>query len=246
MKRITKRRSVRGVLTVLVAGGLGAIAFVGIGTSPPQAQGSSLHAQLVSTSSRTAEDASGQGYWMVASDGGVFAFGNAKFYGSMGGQHLNSPIVNIVGTPDGMGYWLVAKDGGIFTFGDAHFYGSMGGTHLNQSIVGGAGLNFGSAQGPGYWEVASVSPSGTPVQRWGTHITAANHPATGVYTFTVDDPSQGTVPGGTTTIFVTVNDTGTVGGVIGTASEINGVVTVHIDSVNFGLMDAQFSLTIIP
>jgi hypothetical protein len=35
------------------------------------------------------------GYWLVASDGGIFAFGNGGFYGSMGGQHLNSPMVGI-------------------------------------------------------------------------------------------------------------------------------------------------------
>ena len=60
---------------------------------------------------------------MVASDGGVFTFGNAQFYGSMGGQQLNAPIVSIVPTSTGHGYWLVAKDGGIFAFGDAQFYG---------------------------------------------------------------------------------------------------------------------------
>ena len=49
------------------------------------------------------------------------------FYGSMGGQHLNKPIVGMAATPDGGGYWLVASDGGIFTFGDARFYGSTGG-----------------------------------------------------------------------------------------------------------------------
>ena len=62
-----------------------------------------------------------------ASDGGVFAFGDAAFYGSMGGQHLTAPIVGISSTPDGRGYWLVASDGGLFAFGDAGFYGSMGG-----------------------------------------------------------------------------------------------------------------------
>ena len=30
----------------------------------------------------------GHGYWEVASDGGIFSFGDAVFYGSMGGQHL--------------------------------------------------------------------------------------------------------------------------------------------------------------
>ena len=60
-------------------------------------------------------------------DGGVFAFGDAQFYGSMGGQPLNQPIVGMASTADGKGYWLVAADGGIFSFGDATFYGSMGG-----------------------------------------------------------------------------------------------------------------------
>ena len=76
------------------------------------------------------------GYWEVASDGGIFSFGNAKFYGSTGAMTLNRPIVGMATTPDGKGYWLVASDGGIFSFGDATFYGSMGGTHLNQPIVG--------------------------------------------------------------------------------------------------------------
>ena len=33
------------------------------------------------------------GYRMVASDGGIFAFGDAEFDGSMGGVPLNSPVV---------------------------------------------------------------------------------------------------------------------------------------------------------
>ena len=81
----------------------------------------------------------GHGYWLVASDGGIFTFGDASFYGSTGGQTLNKPIVGMAPTPTGHGYWLVASDGGIFTFGDATFYGSMGGTVLNQPVVGMAG-----------------------------------------------------------------------------------------------------------
>ena len=61
------------------------------------------------------------GYWLTASDGGVFAYGGASFQGSHGGSHLNSPIVGMAATPTGNGYWLVAADGGIFTFGDAGF-----------------------------------------------------------------------------------------------------------------------------
>ena len=59
------------------------------------------------------------GYWLVASDGGVFAFGDAGFYGSMGGRPLNAPSSGMAATPDGRGYWQVAADGGVFAFGDA-------------------------------------------------------------------------------------------------------------------------------
>jgi hypothetical protein len=93
----------------------------------------------------------GAGYWLVAADGGVFSYGNAKFYGSTGAIHLNEPIVGMAATPDGAGYSLVASDGGIFTFGDAAFYGSTGAIHLNEPIVGMAD----TSDGRGYWLVAS-------------------------------------------------------------------------------------------
>jgi hypothetical protein len=91
------------------------------------------------------------GYWLVASDGGIFAYGDAAFYGSTGGTPLNEPVVGMASTPDGKGYWLVASDGGIFAYGDAAFYGSTGGTHLNQPVVGMAS----TPDGKGYWLVAS-------------------------------------------------------------------------------------------
>ena len=62
----------------------------------------------------------GHGYWLVASDGGIFAFGDAGFYGSMGGQHLNRPIVAMAANGS-QGYWLVAADGGVFSFGRRPF-----------------------------------------------------------------------------------------------------------------------------
>jgi hypothetical protein len=67
---------------------------------------------------------SGHGYYVVGSDGGVFAYGDAAFYGSMGGQELAAPMVGIEVTPSGHGYWLIAQDGGVFAFGDAPFLGA--------------------------------------------------------------------------------------------------------------------------
>ncbi len=90
-------------------------------------------------------------YWEVASDGGIFTFGNAGYYGSMGGKPLNRPIVAMAATPDEKGYWLVASDGGIFSFGDAGFFGSTGGIRLVAPVVGMAS----TPDGGGYWLVAS-------------------------------------------------------------------------------------------
>ncbi len=91
-----------------------------------------------------------QGYWFVAADGGIFAFGNAGFFGSTGNLRLRQPIVGMAASPSGKGYWLVAADGGIFAFGDAGFFGSTGNIRLNQPIVGMAS----TPTGKGYWFVA--------------------------------------------------------------------------------------------
>ena len=90
---------------------------------------------------------SGAGYWIVDSDGGVFTFGDAAFYGYMGGTRLDSPVVGAARTNDGSGYWLVAGDGGVFSFGDAGFSGSMYGSHLAAPVVGMAA----DPGGGGYW-----------------------------------------------------------------------------------------------
>ena len=91
------------------------------------------------------------GYWLAGLDGGIFSFGDAPFYGSMGGLRLNLPIVGMAATPDGKGYWLVGADGGIFSFGDASFEGSLGNVGLQAPIVGMAA----TPDGKGYWLVGA-------------------------------------------------------------------------------------------
>jgi hypothetical protein len=90
-------------------------------------------------------------YWLVGADGGVFAFGDAHFYGSLGRIKLQAPIVGIDTTPDLKGYWLVGADGGVFAFGDAHFYGSLGRIKLQAPIVS----IIATRDGKGYWLVGA-------------------------------------------------------------------------------------------
>lgn len=106
--------------------------------------------------------ASTHGYWLVGSDGGIFSFGSAQFYGSTGSLKLQRPVVGIVATRDDGGYWLDASDGGVFSFGDSRFYGSIPGLgfypagsglphSLNAPIVGMVPSN----DDAGYFMVAS-------------------------------------------------------------------------------------------
>ena len=82
---------------------------------------------------------SGNGYWLVAPDGGIFTFGDAGFYGSTGNIRLNEPIVGMASTTDGKGYWFAASDGGVFSYGSAPFDGSLGGTGVTDA----AGISLG-------------------------------------------------------------------------------------------------------
>jgi hypothetical protein len=90
------------------------------------------------------------GYWLAASDGGIYQYGTA-YLGSMRGTPLAEPVVGGAASAGGRGYRMVASDGGVFSFGDAAFYGSTGGIRLDRPIVG-------MATDPitgGYWLVAS-------------------------------------------------------------------------------------------
>ena len=102
-----------------------ATVITGTNTSPPS-----------TPPSTPSPGSTSHGYWLVGSDGGIFSFGSAQFYGSMGGIALQRPVVGIVPTRDRGGYWLDASDGGVFSFGDTQFYGSIPGLGLNPAGSG--------------------------------------------------------------------------------------------------------------
>jgi hypothetical protein len=77
---------------------------------------------------------SGRGYWLVASDGGIFAFGDAGFFGSPAGS-TTATIIGIAPTSRRDGYWLVGTNGIVYNFGAAPDLGGLSGT-ANQPIVG--------------------------------------------------------------------------------------------------------------
>jgi hypothetical protein len=105
-----------------------------------------------------------EGYWLDASDGGVFSYGDTQFYGSIPelGIHpygsglpesLNAPIVGMVPSSDDGGYFMVGSDGGVFAFGDAMYAGSCPGIG---GCSGTAIAVMPDASGGGYWVVTKT------------------------------------------------------------------------------------------
>jgi hypothetical protein len=140
------------------------VSFVGFGVctlTASVAQGAHFFGATGNTQSFPVGPAA-RGYWLVGSDGGIFSFGAASFFGSMGSIPLQRPVVGITPSASRTGYWLVASDGGIFSFGSSSYYGSVPavGLHpagsgapnsLNAPIVG----MVPSVTGHGYFMVAS-------------------------------------------------------------------------------------------
>ena len=111
------------------------------------------------------------GYFMVGSDGGVFAFGDAKFAGSCPGiGGCSGAAVAVMPDAGGGGYWVVTKTGNVYAFGDAPSFGSPG----PQSVPVTSAVR--TPDGKGYWilfadgEVANFGDAvnfGSPAGQFG-------------------------------------------------------------------------------
>ena len=94
----------------------------------------------------------GAGYWLLGADGGIFSFGNAKFFGSTGAMHLNQPVVGMASRARR----TTATGSSPPTAGSSRSAppattARPAGMHLNQPIVGMAATR----SGKGYWLVAA-------------------------------------------------------------------------------------------
>lgn len=94
----------------------------------------------------------GAGYWIARTDGDLYRYGNAPYYGSPMslGRKLTAPVVGIAALPAGNGYWVVNSIGHLFPFGAAKSYGSPYGRRLAAPIVAIAA----TPSGKGYWLLA--------------------------------------------------------------------------------------------
>jgi len=118
------------------------------------------------------------GYHILASNGGVFAFGTARFLGSAAGN-ITGTAVDMAVHPTGDYYWVLASDGGVFAFP------SPGGLFYDSGvgIMNGPAVGIEeTADGGGYW---LVSDKGNVYSRGNAHfygggIPSWNWPARGI------------------------------------------------------------------
>jgi hypothetical protein len=165
-----------GIFTFGNAGFYGSLP--GIGLAPA---GSSSPHRLNQPVVGLVPSADQKGYFMVAADGGVFTFGDAKFEGSCPG------IGGCVGTavavmPDGTGkgYWIVTSSGQVYSFGDATYFGAPGpqGVPVTSAVR--------TANGGGYWILlanGTVDAYGNAARLGGpTGSAGGANPATAIFT----------------------------------------------------------------
>ena len=116
----------------------------GLGIAPAGTPGAAR--QLSAPIIGMVSSADGLGYFMVGADGGVFAFGDAKYFGSCPGiGGCSGTAVTVMPDATGRGYWLVTATGSVYAFGDAPFYGAV----INPPAAVSSAVR--TPDGGGYW-----------------------------------------------------------------------------------------------
>ncbi len=90
------------------------------------------------------------GYWLAGGDGGVFAFGAARYGGSAAAVFAGAATPGVAGIAmaPGGGYWLLTAGGGVFPFAGAPYLGSVASLNLS---AGTAPAIAASPFGTGYY-----------------------------------------------------------------------------------------------
>ncbi len=120
----------------------------------------------------------GEGYWLLDTEGFVWAFGDAPYLGDAGAV-AGDPALSITSTASGQGYWVFTLAGCVLTFGDATWHGDMCGQQLNAGIVGSAV----TPTGDGYYLLGSdggVFSFGDAVFHGSTGSLVLNQPVVGM------------------------------------------------------------------
>jgi ligand-binding sensor domain-containing protein len=126
-----------------IAGADGTVLGYGdLGGLPPGGGGTHKKSPIVALA--VTPDAAG--YFTVAADGHVSAFGTAKSSGSLLPQRHTTPVVALVVDANERGYWIITAGGGVFAFGHAPNHG-----HISHSPTSPIVSAAGTADGGGYW-----------------------------------------------------------------------------------------------
>ncbi len=138
-------------------------------------------------------DAGGNGkYWIATSDGGVFAMGNATYYGSMAGKSLVQPLTSMAARPQHDGYWLLGGDGGVFGFGSAAYHNkpnSSSTAEFYRAIIS-------TPDGGGYWVISNYGN----IMKFGdaniySGVAASGHNSIDADIAKYNEPTYGTLNG---------------------------------------------------
>jgi hypothetical protein len=120
----------------------------GSGTTATTAPAGGTTTTTTTTATNPPATGNRQGYWMVGSDGKVYAFGTAQRFGDAG-LTPGTEAVDLEPTPSGNGYWVVDSAGGVSSYGDAVFRGGPDSVTLagDEKVTSLAS----TSTGKGYW-----------------------------------------------------------------------------------------------